>query len=146
MNYWGQPYGEKHYWDRPDCRQPSKLASNQFCSSCHNTIGTTPTCELKYEFVAATKKEIASEEHLSERFKLQLSYGYPSGRMRNMPENYWSNSLSHWPSSASARNDCQPVLGYYRYTLVKQPRQSSGGGKLFWLTVISAAVWFWFFR
>ncbi|MBE9120422.1 hypothetical protein IQ269_06260 [Tychonema sp. LEGE 07199] len=58
----------------------------------------------------------------------------------------YSHLSLNWPSSASARNDCQPVLGYYRYTLVKQPRPSSGGGKLSWLTVIGAAVWFWFVR
>ncbi|MEG4803156.1 hypothetical protein QUB63_11605 [Microcoleus sp. ARI1-B5] len=143
MNYWGQPYGEKHYCERPNCQQPSKLASNQFCSSCHQTIGPIPTCVLKSEFVAATKQEIASQHHIPDRFQPQLSYGYPSGRLRDTPENHWSNSSSHWPSSASARNDCQPVLGYYRYTLVKQPRHSSvRGGKLFGLMIIGAAVWF----
>lgn len=95
MNYCGQAYGEKHYCNRPDCRQPSKLASNQFCISCHQTIGPIPTWVLKSEFVAATKKEIASQQHLSDRFKLQLSYGYPSGRQGSMPEDYWSNPSSY---------------------------------------------------
>jgi hypothetical protein len=102
---------------------------------------------LKSEFVGATQKEIAQQQHLLQHFKLKLFYGYLPGKLRDTPENYWSNSSSHWSSSASARNDCQPLLGYYNYTLVKQPRHSSGsGGKLFWLTVIGAAVWFWFFR
>jgi len=127
-------YGEKHYCNRRDCRQPSKLASNQFCISCYQTIDPIPPCVLKSEFVAATKKEIASQQHLSERFKLQLSYGYPPGRLRNMPENSWSNPSSYSPSSGQARNDCQPLLGYYRYTLVKHPGQSNGSsGKLFGL-------------
>jgi hypothetical protein len=95
MNYWGQPYGEKHYCNRRDCRQPSKLASNQFCISYHQTISPIPSCVLKSEFVAATKKEIASQQHLSERFKLQLSYSYPPGRLRSMPENSWSNPSSY---------------------------------------------------
>ena len=45
--------------------------------SCHQTIGPIPPCDLKSEFVAATKKEIASQQHLSEPLKLQLSYSYP---------------------------------------------------------------------
>jgi hypothetical protein len=95
MNYCGQAYGEKHYCNRPDCRQSSKLASNQFCISWPQTISPIPTCVLKSEFVAATKKEIASQQHLSKRFRLQLSYGYPPGRLRNMPENSWSNPSSY---------------------------------------------------
>jgi hypothetical protein len=100
---------------------------------------------LKSEFVVATQKEIAQQQHLLQHFKLKLFYDYLPGRLRDTPENYWSNSSSYWSSSASDRNDCQPVLGYYKYTLVKQPQHSSGsGGKLFWLTVIGAAVWLWF--
>ena len=145
MNYCGPAYGEKHYCDRPDCSQPSKLATNEFCMSCHKTIGPIPTIMLKSEFVAATKQEIAQQQNLPERFQPQLSYGYPSGRQRSIPEDYWSNPSSYLASSASSRNDCQPVLGYYQYTLVKPPGESSGSSrKLFWLMIIGAAVWFWF--
>ncbi|MBE9096046.1 hypothetical protein [Tychonema sp. LEGE 07203] len=77
MNYWGQAYGKNITATDVIADNHLLLASNQFCSSCHHTIGQTPTIDLKYEFVAATKKEIASQQHLPERLKLQLSYGFP---------------------------------------------------------------------
>jgi hypothetical protein len=68
-------------------------------------------------------------------------------RMQSMPDDYWSSSTRTWPTPAPKKNDCEPVLGYYKYTLVEYPGESSvRGGKLFWLMVIAAAVWFWFFR
>ncbi|MBE9120424.1 hypothetical protein IQ269_06270 [Tychonema sp. LEGE 07199] len=56
MNYWGQAYGKNITATDVIADNNLLLASNQFCSSCHHTIGQTPTIDLKYEFVAATKK------------------------------------------------------------------------------------------
>ena len=51
--------------------------------------------------------------------------------------------LSLW----SLQNDCERVLGYYKYTFVEYPGESSGSWeKFFWLIVFGGAVWFWFFR
>jgi|JI7StandDraft_1071085.scaffolds.fasta_scaffold14641_4 hypothetical protein len=52
-----------------------------------------------------------------------------------------------WSNSQPLQNEYGQVLEYYRYTLVKQPGESSGSWeKLFWRTIIGAAVWLWFFR
>ena len=56
MNYWGQAYGKNITATDVIADNHLLLASNQFCSSCHHTISQTPTIDLKYEFVAATKK------------------------------------------------------------------------------------------
>ena len=133
---------------------PKNLHCNQFCITCSRTIGPHPILDLRLEFVAATKKEIASQSSLPERGRPQLCYGYLPGRLRDMPENYRNPSLYHyqsqsdyWSNSQPLHNEYGPVLGYYKYTLVKQPGESSGSwGKLFWLMIIGTAVWFWFFR
>ena len=140
-------YREKHYCDRFDCLHPPKLACNQFCNSCSKTIGPHRSRELKSEFVQATKKELALQERLPPRSKLNLTYGYLPGRLRSTPEDYLSKPTHTWPTPAPKKNDYQPVLGYYKYTLVEYPGESSGSwGKLFRLMVFGAAVWFWFFR
>ncbi len=147
-------YGEKHYCDKSQCPHPKNLHCNQFCITCSRTIGPHPILDLRWEFVAATKKEIASQSSLPERGRPQLCYGYLPGRLRDMPENYRNPSLYHyqsrsdyWSNSKPLQNEFGQVLGYHKYVLVKQPGESSGSwGKLFWLMVFSAAVWFWFFR
>jgi hypothetical protein len=153
MNH-SQTHHEKRYCDKSYCPHPKKLASNQFCTSCSRTIGPHPILDLRLEFVAATKKEIASQQRLPERGRPQLCYGYLPGRLRDTAENYRNPSLYHYQSysdylsnSRALQNESGQVLGYYKYTLVKQPGHSNGSwGKLFWLMIIGAAVWFWFFR
>ena len=139
--------GEKHYCNRFDCLHPPKLACNQFCISCSRTIGPHHTRELKSEFVQVTKKELALQERLPPRSRLNLTYGYLPSRLRSMPEDYWQSSTRTWPTPAPKKNDCEPVLGYYKYTLVEYPGESSGScRKLFSLMVFGGVVWFWFFR
>lgn len=145
---------EKHYCDNFYCSQPKNLHCNQFCITCSRTIGPHPVLDVRSEFVAATKKKIASQSSLPEHFRPKLCYGYLPGRLRDTPEKYRQPSLyscqsysDYWSNSPALQNEYGQVLGYYKYTLVKQPGESSGSwGKLFWLTVFSAAVWFWFFR
>jgi len=140
-------YGEKHYCNNFHFPQPLKLASNQFCISGSRTIGPHRTRELKSEFVQLTQQELALQECLPPRSRLNLTYCYLPSIRQSMPDNYWSKSSSCWPSSAPQKNDYEPVLGYYKYTLVEHPGDSSGSwGKLFWLMVFGAAVWFWSFR
>ena len=140
-------YGEKHYCNNFHFPQPLKLASNQFCISGSRTIGPHRTRELKSEFVQVTQQELALQERLPPHSRLNLTYGYLPSIRQSMPDNYWSKSSSCWPSSAPQKNDYEPVLGYYKYTLVEHPGDSSGSwGKLFWLMVFGAAVWFWSFR
>ena len=156
MNYSQTHHHEKHYCDKSYCPHPKKLACNQFCTSCSRTIGPHPIWNVRSEFVAATKKEIAyySQSPLPQRGRPQLCYGYLPGRLRGTPENHRDPSLyryqsrsDYWSNSQPLQNEFGQVLGYYRYVLVKQPGESSGNwGKLFWLMVFSAAVWFWFFR
>ncbi|MEK0182436.1 hypothetical protein [Microcoleus anatoxicus] len=94
-----------------------------------------------------TKKELALQERLPPRSRLNLTYGYLPSRRQSIPDDYWSKPSHTWPSPPPKKNDCQPVLGYYKYTLVEYPGESSGSWrKLFWLMVFGAAVWFWFFR
>ncbi len=153
MNY-SQTHHEKRYRDNFHSPQPQKLTCNQFCISYSRTINPHPISESKLEFVAVTKKELASQQRLPEHFRPKLSYGYLPGRLRDTPENYRNPSLYHyqsqsdyWSNSQPLQNEYGQVLGYYSYTLVKQPGESSGSwGKLFWLMIIGAAVWFWFFR
>ncbi|WP_377473626.1 MAG: hypothetical protein P2A85_15645 [Microcoleus anatoxicus] len=152
MNYSQTHHREKHYCNNFHCPHPQKLACNQFCISCNRTIGPHPTHEVKFEFVQVTKKELALQERLPPRSKLNLTYGYLPGRLRSMPENYRNPSLyppmsysDYWSNSQPLQNEYGQVLGYYRYTLVEHPPESSGrGGKLFWLMLFGAAVWFWF--
>ncbi|MEG4323130.1 MULTISPECIES: hypothetical protein [unclassified Microcoleus] len=125
MNYSQTHHGEKHYCDKFHCPQPQKLTCNQFCINCDRTVGPHRTTELKSEFVQVTQKELALQEHLPPRLKLNLTYGYLPSRGQSMPDNYWQRSTPTWPSSPLQNNDCQPVLGYYRYTLVEQPGDSS---------------------
>ncbi|MEG3840206.1 hypothetical protein [Microcoleus sp. herbarium14] len=147
-------YGEKHYCDKSQCPHPKNLHCNQFCITCSRTIGPHPILDVRSEFVAATKKEIASQSSLPEHFRPKLCYGYLPGRLRDTPEKYRQPSLyscqiySDYSSNSPAlQNEYGQVLGYYRYVLVKLPGESSRSwGKLFWLTVFGAAVWFWFFR
>ena len=147
MNYSQTHHGEKHYCDKFHCPGPQKLTCNQFCTNCDRTVGPHRTTELKSEFVQVTQKELALQEHLPLRLKLNLTYGYLPGRLRSIPDDYWSASTRTWPTPAPKKNDCEPVLGYYKYTLVEYPGKSSRSwGKLFWLIIIGAAVWFWFFR
>ena len=146
MNY-SQTHHEKHYCDQYHCPHPKKLACNQFCIRCDRTIGPHRTTELKSEFVQVTKKELALQERLPPRSKLDLTYGCLPNIRRSMPEDCWPSSTRTWPTPPPKKNDCEPVLGYYKYTLVEHPGESSGSwGKLFWLMVFGAAVWFWFFR
>lgn len=154
MNYWKSQHGEKHYCNNFHCSQTKNLHCNQFCITCSRTIDPHPILDIRSEFVAATKKEIASQKRLPERFRPQLCYDYLPGRLRDTPENYRDPSFYHyqshsdyWSNSRALQNESGQVLGYYRYTLVKQPGESSGiWGKLFWLIIIVAMVWFWFFR
>ena len=147
MNYSQTHHSEKHYCNKFNCPGPQKLTCNQFCISCNRTVGPHRTTQLKSEFVQVTQKELALQEHLPPRLKLNLTYGYLPGILRSMPEDCWPSSTRTWPRTAPKKNDCEPVLGYYKYTLVEHPGDSSGrGGKLFWLMVFGAAVWFWFFR
>ncbi|MEG3845823.1 hypothetical protein QT971_24045, partial [Microcoleus sp. herbarium19] len=121
--------------------------TSEFCISCSRTIGPHRTRQLKSEFVQVTKKELALQERLPPRSKLNLTYGYLPGRQQSMPEDCWPSSTPTWPTPAPKKNDCERVLGYYKYTLVEYPGESSvRWGKLFWLMVIGTAVWFWFFR
>jgi hypothetical protein len=146
MNYWQEHYGEKHYCNKYDCRPPSKLERHQFCSSFYQTIRPHPTGEYKLEFVPLTAKQIAEQQRLPQHWRLPLSYGFPQGGVRR-PEDDPSKSVFDWPISRLVQDYTQPVQGYYKYTLIKPPGESSGsGGKLFWLTVIGATVWFWFVR
>lgn len=148
-------YGEKHYCNKSHCPHPKNLHCNQFCITCSRTIGPHPILDIRSEFVAATKKEIASQKRLPERFRPQLCYGYLPGRLRDTAENYRDPSLypyyhshsDYWSNSRQLQNESGQVLGYYKYTLVKQPGESSGSwGKLFWLMIIGVIIWFWFFR
>jgi hypothetical protein len=140
-------YRKEHYCDRFDCLHPPKLACNQFCTSCSRTIGPHRTTELKSEFVQVTKKELALQERLPPRSKLNLTYGYLPSRGQSTPDDDWSKPSHTWPTPAPKKNDCQPVLGYYKYTLVEYPGESSGSWrKLFWLMIIGVIIWFWFFR
>ena len=140
-------YREKHYCENFHCPHPLKLSCNQVCISCNRTIGPHRSRELKSEFVQVTKKELALQERLPPRSKLNLTYGYLPSRRQSIPDDYWSKPTHTWPTPAPKKNDCERVLGYYKYTLVEYPGESSGNwGKLFWLMIIGAAVWFWFFR
>jgi hypothetical protein len=147
-------YGEKHYCNTLHCSQPKNLHCNQFCITCSRTSGPHPNLDIRSDFVAARKKEIASQSSLPERGRPQLCYGYLPGRLRDTPENYRDSSLcsyqsnsDYWSNSPTLQNESGQVLGYYRYTLVKQPGESSvRWGELFWLMVFGAAVWSWFFR
>ena len=146
MNYRQERYGEKHDCNKYDCRHPSKLEYHQFCSSFYQTIRPNQTGDYQLEFVALTAKQIAEQQRLSQHWRLPLSYGFPSSGVR-MPQDDWSKSVFDWPMSRLVQDYTQPVQGYYKYTLIKSPGESSGsGGKLFWMMVIGAAVWFWFFR
>lgn len=146
MNYWQEHYGNKHYCNKYDCRHPSKLEYHQFCSSFHQTIRPNLTGEYKLEFVPLTAKQIAEQQSLPQHWRLQISYGFGPSGVR-MPEDDPSKSVFDWPMSRPVQKYTQPVQGYYKYTLIKPPSESSGtGGKLFWLMVIGAAVWFWFVR
>jgi len=139
-------YGEKHYCNNFHFPQPLKLASNQFCISDSRTIEPHRTRELKSEFVQVTQQELALQERLPPRSRLNLTYCYLPSRRQSMPDNYWSKSSSCWPSSAPQKNDYEPVLGYYKYTLVEiLESRVSVGGRPVWLMIIGAAVWFWFF-
>lgn len=94
-----------------------------------------------------TQKQLALQEGFPPRSKLNLTYGYLPSRRQSMPDDYWSKSDCYWQSNVPQKDDCQPVLGYYKYSLVEHPGDSRGSwGKLFWLSVIGVAVWFWFFR
>lgn len=102
---------------------------------------------MKWEFVQVTKKELALQERLPPRSRLNLTYGYLPGRLRSTPEDCWPSSTRTWPTPAPQKNDFQRVLGYEKYTFVEHPGESSGSWrKLFWLMVFGVAVWFWFFR
>ncbi|MFB8794017.1 MAG: hypothetical protein U7126_07285 [Microcoleus sp.] len=105
-------YGEKHYCDKSHCPHPQKLACNQFCISCSRTIGPHRTREVKSEFVQVTKKELAPQERLPPRSKLNLTYGDLPSRLRSTPDDYWSKPSHSWQSSAPQKNDFQRVLGY----------------------------------
>ncbi|TAG91859.1 MAG: hypothetical protein EAZ18_16105 [Oscillatoriales cyanobacterium] len=156
MNYSQTHHHEKHYCDKSHCPHPKKLHCNQFCITCSRTIGPHPILDQRWEFVAATKKEIAyhSQSPLPERGRPHLSCGYLPDKPRDTPENYQGRSLyrcqsgsDYWSNSQPLQNESGQVLGYYRYVLVKQPGESSGSwGKLFWLMIIGVVVWFWFFR
>ena len=145
-------YSEKHYCNKSNCPHPKNLHCNQFCMGCNRTIGPHPILDVRSEFVAVTKKEIASQQRLPQHFRPQLCYGYLPGRLRDTPENYRNPSLyprmshsDYWSNYQPLQNESGQVLGYYRYTLVKQPGDARGSwGKLFWLMVIGVAVWFWF--
>ncbi|WP_193971883.1 hypothetical protein [Microcoleus sp. LEGE 07076] len=114
MNYLQTRRGEKHYCNKFHCPQPQKLTGNQFCISCDRTVGSHRTIELKSEFVQATQKELAIQERLPPRPKLNLTYGYLPTRRQSMPDNCWSSSTRTWPTPAPKKNDCEPVLGYYK--------------------------------
>ncbi|MBE9161638.1 hypothetical protein [Tychonema sp. LEGE 06208] len=109
-------YREKHYCDKFDCPHPPKLACNQFCTSCSKTIGPHRSSELKSEFVQVTKKELALQERLPPRSKLNLTYGYLPSRGQSTPDDYWSKPSYTWPAPAPKQNNREPVLGYYKYT------------------------------
>jgi hypothetical protein len=79
MNYSQTHHGEKHYCDNFHCPQPQKLTCNQFCISCNRTVGPHRTTQLKSEFVQVTQKELALQESLPPRLKLNLTYGYLPG-------------------------------------------------------------------
>ena len=154
MNYWKSQHDAPHYCNNLHCSQPKNLHCNQFCMGCSRTIGPHPTSDIRWEFVAVTKQEINSQKRLPEHFRPQLSYGYLPGRLRGTAENYRAPSLYFYqsysdysPNYRPLQNEYGQVLGYYRYTLVEHPGESSWSwGKLFWLMVFGAAVWFWFFR
>jgi hypothetical protein len=87
---------------------------------------------LSLGFVQVTQKELALQERFPPRSKLNLTYGYLPSKRQNMPDNYWSKSSYSWPSNAPQKDDCQPVWGYYKYTLVEHPGDSSvRGGSYF---------------
>lgn len=164
MNW--QPQGsEKYYCDKSNCSTRSNLTGDRFCIHCSQTVGPHPISTLKFEFVPITKKELLQRERLPLHFQPQLSYGTPPDRMHSLPDKYWQKSPSLWQGYGDDRqkypnynyrncwdktlpleNSSGEVLGYYRYVLVEQPGDSGSGGKLFWLMVIGAAVWFWFFH
>jgi hypothetical protein len=142
---WQEHYTDKHYCNKYDGRHPSKLEYHQFCSSFHQTLRPNLTGEYKLEFVPLTAKQIAEQESLPQHWRLQISYGFPPSGVR-MPEDR-SKSVFDWPMSRPIQKYTQPMKGYYKYTLIKQPSESNvRGGKLFWLMIIGAAVWFWFVR
>ena len=146
MNYRQEHYSDKHDCNKYDCRPPSKLERHQFCSSFYQTIRPNQTGDYKLKFVPLTAKQIADQQRLPQHWRLQISYGFPSSGVR-MPDDYRSKSVFDWPMSRPVQHYTQPVQGYYKYTLIKRSGESSGsGGKLFWLMIIGAAVWFWFFR
>ena len=146
MNYRQERYGDKHYCNKYDCRHPSKLEYHQFCSSFYQTIRPNQTGEYKLEFVPLTAKQIADQQRLPQHWRLQISYGFGPSGVR-MPEDDRSKSVFDWPMSRLVQDYTQPVQGYYKYTLIKSPGESSGsGGRLFWLMIIGVAVWFWFLR
>ena len=109
--------------------------------------GDAPLNDQSALAVAITKKELALQERLHPRSKLNLTYGYLPGRLRSTPDDYWSKPTHTWPTPPPKKNDCERVLGYYKYTLVEYPGESSvRWGKLFWLMIIGVIIWFWFFR
>ncbi|MCC3439230.1 hypothetical protein [Microcoleus sp. PH2017_05_CCC_O_A] len=163
--YRQQQGSEKHYCDKSNCSTPSNLTHNQFCGNCCSQVGPRPVFDLKSEFVPITKKELAQRERLSLHFRQQLCYSYPPNTKQNIPHNYCPTSSAPWQSisdyqqqypprnywdgrdnSVPLENESGQVLGYYRYVLLTGSSDSGSGGKLFWLMVIGAAVWFWFFR
>ncbi|NJR22656.1 MAG: hypothetical protein HC786_11085 [Richelia sp. CSU_2_1] len=163
--HWQQQVSEKHHCDKSYCRTPSNLTGDRFCIHCSQTVSPYPISELKREFVPITKKELRERERLPMRFQPELCYGEPPDKTHRRPQNYWQTSPSFgqgyrdsrqqypnynygncWENSLPLENSSGKVLGYYRFVLVQQPGDSGKGGKLFWLMVIGAAVWFWFFR
>ena len=163
--YWQQHSSHQRYCDKSNCSLPSNLTHSQFCSNCCSKVGSPPVRELKSQFFPITKKGLAQRERLSLRFRQELYYGYPADRKQNIPHNNFSTSRSPWQSiseyqqqyprrsywdgrdnSVPLENESGQVLGYYRYVLATQSSDGGSGGKLFWLTIIGAAVWFWFFR
>ncbi|TAF14840.1 MAG: hypothetical protein EAZ73_28140 [Oscillatoriales cyanobacterium] len=143
---WQEHYTDKNCSNKYNYRHPSKLEYEQFRSSFfYQIMRPHLTGEYKLEFVPLTEKQIAEQESLPQHWRLQLSYGFPPSGVRRPSER--SKSVFDWPMSRPIQKYTQPMKGYYKYTLIKSPGESSGtGGKLFWLMVIGAAVWFWFVR
>ncbi|MCC3418943.1 MAG: hypothetical protein JGK24_32000 [Microcoleus sp. PH2017_29_MFU_D_A] len=142
---WQEHYTDKHCCNKYNYRPPSKLERHQFRSSFYQIMRPHLTGEYKLEFVPLTEKQIAEQESLPQHWRLPLSYGFSPSGVRMPSER--SKSAFDWPMSRPIQKYTQPMKGYYKYTLIKQPSESNvRGGKLFWLMVIGAAVWFWFVR